>query len=203
MKVSTVILLKVVLIARVEDYAAAFHKQERVDGELLPEEAMLLKFQKPLKVYMKWLEDPHRGREALYVEGRDDNKVIAHEGGIWGFVTLSLDPRGSLAMKDSRQPITDIGFGGRKKMRPPLLQRHRLIVGWAQLYRAHQNRYGFRLACSMHRWVLLRRCNAFNSLSWKFALPPHTLTLCDLKLPPLFAPQAGSAETQFRDLSPH
>ena len=102
--------------ARVEDYAAAFHKQERVDGELLPEETMFLKFQKPLKIYMKWLEDPHRGREALYVEGSDDNKVIAHEGGILGFVTLSLDPRGSIAMKDSRHPITDIGFGHLLKM---------------------------------------------------------------------------------------
>ena len=95
---------------RVEDYTAVFHKQERVDGELLPEETLLLKFQKPLKVYVKWLEGPHREREALYVEGRDDNKVIAHEGGILGFVTLSLDPEGSIAMKDSRHPITDIGF---------------------------------------------------------------------------------------------
>jgi outer membrane lipoprotein-sorting protein len=148
MKVSTIILLKVVLLglfcmglrpnpllgndqsnailtlltqmessyARVEDYAAAFLKQERVDGKLLPEETMLLKFQKPLKVYMKWTKDPHREREALYVEGKDDNKVIVHEGGIMGFVTLSLDPRGSISMKDSRHPITDIGFGHLIKM---------------------------------------------------------------------------------------
>ena len=102
--------------ARVEDYAAAFHKQERVDGKLLPEQTILLKFQKPLKVYLKWIKDPHRDREALYVQGKDDNKVIAHEGGILGFVTLSLDPRGSIAMKDSRHPITDIGFDHLLKM---------------------------------------------------------------------------------------
>ena len=97
--------------AQVEDYTAVFLKQERIEGELLPEETILLKFQKPLKVYTKWLEDPHRGREVLYVEGKDENKAIAHEGGILGFVTLSLDPEGSMAMKDSRHPITDIGFG--------------------------------------------------------------------------------------------
>ena len=48
--------------AGTEDYAAVFQKQERVDGELLPEETILLKFQKPLKVYMKWIKGPHRGK---------------------------------------------------------------------------------------------------------------------------------------------
>jgi len=97
--------------AQVEDYAAVFHKQERVEGKLLPEETILLKFQKPLKVYMKWIKDPHRDREALYVEGKDDNKMIAHEGGILGFTTLPLDPGGSIAMRGNRHPITDVGFG--------------------------------------------------------------------------------------------
>ncbi len=65
---------------------------------------------------MKWIKDPHRDREVLYVQGKDDNKVVAHEGGILGFVTLSLDPRGSIAMKDSRHPITDVGFDHLLKM---------------------------------------------------------------------------------------
>ena len=97
--------------AQVEDYTAVFHKQERVEGELLPNETMLLKFQKPLKIYTKWIEDPHREREALYVEGKYDNKVIAHEGGILGFATLPLDPGSSIAMRGNRHPITDVGFG--------------------------------------------------------------------------------------------
>ena len=97
--------------AGIEDYAAVFQKQERVDGELLPEETILLKFQKPLKVYMKWIKGPHEGREALYVEGENGNKVIAHEGGIRRFVTLSLDPKGPAAMEGNRHPITEVGFG--------------------------------------------------------------------------------------------
>jgi outer membrane lipoprotein-sorting protein len=97
--------------ARVKDYTAVFHKQERLEGVLLPEETILLKFQKPLKVYMKWIKDPYRGREALYVQGDYDNKVIAHQGGILGLVTLSLDPRGATAMEGNRHPITEIGFG--------------------------------------------------------------------------------------------
>jgi outer membrane lipoprotein-sorting protein len=97
--------------ARVKDYTAVFHKQERLEGVLLPEETILLKFQKPLKVYMKWIKDPYRGREALYVQGDYDNKVIAHQGGILRLITLSLDPRGATAMEGNRHPITEIGFG--------------------------------------------------------------------------------------------
>ncbi|MGO9313245.1 MAG: DUF1571 domain-containing protein [Syntrophobacteraceae bacterium] len=97
--------------AGIEDYTAVFQKQERVDGELLPEETILLKFQKPLKVYMKWIEGPHQGREALYVEGENENKMIAHEGGIRRFITLSLAPAGPSAMEGNRHPITEVGFG--------------------------------------------------------------------------------------------
>jgi outer membrane lipoprotein-sorting protein len=103
--------------ARVKDYTAVFHKQERLEGVLLPEETILLKFQKPLKVYMKWIKDPYRGREALYVQGDYDNKVIAHQGGILGLVTLSLDPRGATAMEGNRHPITEIVVEARSASR--------------------------------------------------------------------------------------
>ncbi len=97
--------------ASIQDYVAIFHKQERVNGKLLPEETILFKFQKPLKIYMKWIEEPHKGREALYVRGKYENKVIAHKGGFFGFLTVSLDPKGRLAMKGNRHPITDAGLG--------------------------------------------------------------------------------------------
>ncbi|MBF8298892.1 MAG: hypothetical protein HW395_1549 [candidate division NC10 bacterium] len=97
--------------ARVSDYTAVFRKQERVDGKLLSEETTLLKFQKPLKVYMKWIEDPSKGTEALYVDGSNGNKLLVHRGGLLGILTLSLDPRGSLAMTRNLHPITEVGFG--------------------------------------------------------------------------------------------
>jgi hypothetical protein len=95
----------------VNDYVAVLRKQERIGGRLLPEETILLKFQKPFKVYLRWIRNPHEGREALYVEGKYDNKLIGHQGGILGVVTLSLDPRGALAMRGNRHPITETGFG--------------------------------------------------------------------------------------------
>jgi outer membrane lipoprotein-sorting protein len=97
--------------AKVDDYTATFLKKERVKGEVLPEETIFLKFKKPFKVYMKWLPGPHKGRESLYVQGRYDDKVIGHEGGILSFITLRMDPSGGMAMKGNRHPITDVGIG--------------------------------------------------------------------------------------------
>jgi outer membrane lipoprotein-sorting protein len=97
--------------ARVQDYTATFIKQERVKGEVLPEERIQYKFKKVFMVYMKWLPGPHKGREALYVQGRNNNKIVGHEGGFVGFVTVNMVPTGSLAMKGNRHPITDSGIG--------------------------------------------------------------------------------------------
>ncbi len=96
---------------KVDDYTANFLKRERVNGELLPQESIFLRFKKPFMVYMKWLKGPHEGREALYVRGKNDGKVIGHEGGFFSFVTLRMDPNGRTAMRGNRHPITDVGIG--------------------------------------------------------------------------------------------
>lgn len=97
--------------ARITDYTVVFRKQERIDGELRLEETTFLKFQKPLKVYMEWIEEPFKGSEALYVDGSNGNKLLAHRDGILGILTLSLDPKGSVALRRNRHPITEVGFG--------------------------------------------------------------------------------------------
>lgn len=99
-----------VSLAGVDNYTAVFHKQERVEGKLLAAERMQLKFRKPFSVYLKWLKGPHQGRETLYVEGANENRLKAHEGGILNVVTVNVDPNGSRAMKGNRHPITDTGL---------------------------------------------------------------------------------------------
>ncbi len=44
---------------RVTGYTAISIKREVVDGALLPQERVLLKFSKPFSVYMRWLKGPH------------------------------------------------------------------------------------------------------------------------------------------------
>lgn len=98
--------------ANVRDYTALFHRRERIDGEWRPEEISFFKFQKPFKVYMRWLSAPSEGREALYVEGANDNKVMVHEPqGFSRFFAFLLDPGGRHILNDSRYPFTEIGIG--------------------------------------------------------------------------------------------
>lgn len=96
-------------LTNVESYTAVFHRIERVDGKLIPEEVTILKFKRPFKVYMKWIR-PSKGQESLYVEGANQNRIRAHGSGLKGLVTVNLDPTGALAMENSRHPITEAGL---------------------------------------------------------------------------------------------
>ena len=102
----------------VRDYTATLVKRERVDGELQPYEYIYLKVrnpkpQVPFSVYMYFLKPAEaKGREVIYVNGRDGNKMLVHEGGggIKGALpNLELDPAGFLAMKGQRYPLTEVG----------------------------------------------------------------------------------------------
>jgi outer membrane lipoprotein-sorting protein len=97
-------------LVQVENYRAIFHKQERVEGRLMEEETVLLKFKRPFKVYMKWIKKPYKGRELLYVEGWNDNRMMVRDSGIMGIMTVNINPKGSLAMKGNRHPVTESGL---------------------------------------------------------------------------------------------
>ena len=94
----------------VDDYETVFHKQCRIKDKLYPPEIILLKFKKPFSVYTKWLSPPDEGREAIYIQGRHDNKLVAHRGR-FPDLTVKLDPHGYLATRGNLRSITDIGIG--------------------------------------------------------------------------------------------
>jgi hypothetical protein len=96
---------------KVTSYTAVFHKQQRVAGKLLPEEAIALKFRKPSSLYMKWIREPYEGSELLYEAGRNENLVRAHRGGILRFITRNLDPRDPGLMAGNLRPVTSTGIG--------------------------------------------------------------------------------------------
>lgn len=99
-------------IHAVNDYSAEFLQQERIGGVLGEPNRIRLKVRhQPFSVYMGWIE-PNEGREVIYVDGRDDNRLLAHEGG-WKRLLVPmvrLDPFGTQAMKTSRHPITEVGI---------------------------------------------------------------------------------------------
>jgi hypothetical protein len=116
----------------VTDYTAVLIKQERLSGRLGPEVQMAMKFHQsppaaaqgeagPRSIYLNFLEPSGvRGREVIWVEDRNDGKIVAHEGGWFGVLTVHLDPTGSLAMRGERYPITELGL---RRLLEQLLER--------------------------------------------------------------------------------
>ena len=65
--------------AQIQDYTSTMVSRERVGEVLRPQERVLLKFQRPFKVYMRWLDGPSKGREGLFVSGAHDDKFLVSE----------------------------------------------------------------------------------------------------------------------------
>lgn len=107
----------------INDYTALLVKRERIGDTLGPHEYMSAKIRcrkveggrivQPLSVYLSFVKPAHiKGREVLYVEGRNNGNLIAHEGGFKGrfLPTVNLPPTGALAMRGQRYPMTEIGL---------------------------------------------------------------------------------------------
>jgi hypothetical protein len=104
------------------DYTAVLVKSEKVGGKLTPECKMSLKLkygattdktgpERPVSAYLKSIEPKSQaGREVIWVQGRNDNKLTAHEAGLLGMVSVDLMPESRLAMIGNRYPITEIGI---------------------------------------------------------------------------------------------
>lgn len=99
--------------ANLRDYTAEIHKQVHIHGELDIDEHSLIKFQKPFKVYLKWLKGKNDGAELLYVEGQNNDKMIVHKKLIFGIKkTLELAPDGFWVRKFTKHSIKYAGFAG-------------------------------------------------------------------------------------------
>jgi outer membrane lipoprotein-sorting protein len=98
--------------AHVHDYTAMLISVERVGEALEPESRILLKFQRPFKVYMRWVDGPAKGREGLYVAGAHDGKfILAEPESMAKFFIARLDPSDPRILQRSRHPVTDVGIG--------------------------------------------------------------------------------------------
>lgn len=104
--------------SNIRDYRGTLVKHERIKGKLAEETRMEFKIRNPLAsrdtglaAYLKFSEPRSaRGREVIWVDGRDDNQLIAHEGGFLNLLRVQLAPNSSLAMLGNKYPITEIGL---------------------------------------------------------------------------------------------
>ncbi len=109
------------IVNEIRDYTCQITKRERVNGYLFGYQTMFLKIRHPrmegervvtpLSIYIKF-HSPTRlkGREVIYVAGKNDDKLIVRKGGNrLKFVTTSVSPDSPAAMQENRYPTTEIG----------------------------------------------------------------------------------------------
>jgi len=105
----------------VRDYTAIMSKRVRLDGELSDYQYTYVKIRNrrmendrlttPMSVYLYFLKPKAvKGREVIWVENRNSGKMVAHDTGLKGLIKVELDPKGSMAMRGQRYPITEIGL---------------------------------------------------------------------------------------------
>ncbi len=111
-----------VMKRNIRDYECMLVKQERIKGELKEAEYIQTKIRNreisngavvtPFSVYMKFMKPSAvKGREVIWIEGRNAGKLIGHEGNFLAAVgPMWLDPNGILAMKGNLYPITEVGI---------------------------------------------------------------------------------------------
>jgi hypothetical protein len=118
------------------DYTCLFVKQERIRGQLQPENLIDMKVRsQPFSVYLRWMKPQNLvGQEACYVAGANKDMLRVHATGIAGTVGfMSVETTDPRVMQNNRHPITDAGIG-------------KLIEKYGQ------------------RWEIERRLNAYRSL---------------------------------------
>lgn len=102
-------------LKKVKDYTATFFKDELV-GKTRVIQQMSLKFREsPFSVYLRFQKDLD-GREVIFVDGKNDGKLLVHGSGIESIVgTLKLAPDHKKIMEENRYPFTMIGMSNLMK----------------------------------------------------------------------------------------
>ncbi len=101
----------------VKDYTATMVKRETVNGKLTQPETTFIKVRHrqagttPFSIYMSYLKPKARkGQEAIWMEGRNNNKIVGHGTGLQGLVTVYLDPDGIIPTMGTNYKIYDSGL---------------------------------------------------------------------------------------------
>jgi hypothetical protein len=96
----------------VDSYRGTQRVQERVDGELLPDQRMSVVFRKPWEIQLVW-ETVHPGRRVYWSPTRFGGNVRVHPGGWTGRATgiLTLAPTNPMLKQESNHTMAEAGFG--------------------------------------------------------------------------------------------
>jgi outer membrane lipoprotein-sorting protein len=95
----------------VQSYTCLLDKRVVKAGKLYEDLSISVKYKKPTRYYFRWQTGARKGREAIFIAGKHNNKIVAHPGGrLFRFMTLHLNPEGRLAMKENRHSLQNSGL---------------------------------------------------------------------------------------------
>jgi len=98
--------------ATIHDYTGLLYKQERIRGKLGKEKVVEFKFKaKPYSILMQWKKNPGKIDKLLYVENKNDNKMLVHPTGLLSFIkSAKRDPYSKEVKRASLKTCTEFGF---------------------------------------------------------------------------------------------
>jgi hypothetical protein len=105
----------------IKDYTATMVSQVRIGDELKDEKYLALKIRHarddgqgkkiPFSVYTLFLKpQANVGQEAIWIQGQNNDDLIAHANGLMNIKRFYLNPEGPIAMDGNRYPIRLIGM---------------------------------------------------------------------------------------------
>ena len=100
-------------IQAIKDYTFTLIKQESINGKVYDPCVFDMKIRnEPFSVYLKYrVPEKKAGTEAIFVKGRNDDKIQAKGVGILALIgTTSLAPGSKYAMDGNKYPITEVGI---------------------------------------------------------------------------------------------
>ena len=100
--------------SQVQDYVSVFEKEEMDDGKLSGPEKIYLRFEKPFKIFMHWLNTGKKGLQVLYERGRHDGKLVIHKPGLLlGLMPVVFLEQSSPLVREGSEAydIEDAGIG--------------------------------------------------------------------------------------------
>jgi hypothetical protein len=91
--------------AATRDYTMRLVKRELRGTELLPEETIEIKWQRPQRIYLRAIAGRQEGQEVLYAPGWNKGRIKVRQP-----FTLNLNPYGSTAMAHSHHPVPEVSL---------------------------------------------------------------------------------------------
>ena len=98
------------LVSKMPSYECTFTKKEVVGKQVIAQTMQMKVRHEPFSIYMHF-DEPHAGREVIFVAGKNNNNLLVHEAGFASLVgTLELAPDSTQVMAENRYPITNAGI---------------------------------------------------------------------------------------------